>query len=475
MACFALPPSGNAMPVSFLLRAGDDGFAAEFAEHIGCREEAVLFTDSGTSALYVAFRAVAAVRGPGRIAIPAWCCPSVPQAAIQAGLKPALVDLDPDTLGYAPGALQAARAHPEGLAAILLVHFFGLAAPRPEGDWGDTLFIRDCAQDFDFNPDPTDPAPCAYSFGRGKALNAGHGGALVLPAQGPFASGGHFPSAAPAVPEGLSPEPSRQPSQQPSQREGAVLAEGPLGTACRAAHAELPESGARPLAKALAINLLSHPRLFWAVSALPGLHIGATVWDAPLAFARLSPAFPRLGSACLEAYLQRRHGYRELIGRYRALAEACDPARVRMPSDLEAGPAGPLPTRFPLLFGDAGLRERFCGRVKARFGGVTRMYPAALPELPGAPRDLAEARSGDGRTGGSGADDSGPFPGARRVAREIATLPVAAALQGREDAYLSFLEGILREAGAVRDLTAPRQAWTPVPELAADPVLIQRA
>jgi hypothetical protein len=430
MAWFALPPSGNAMPASFLLRAGDDAFASEFAEHIGSREEAILFTDSGTSALYVAFRAVASLRGPGRIAIPAWCCPSVPQAAIQAGLVPALVDIDPDTLGFAPDALQAARAHPDGLCAVLLVHFFGQAAPRPEGEWADTLFIRDCAQDFDFNPDPTEPAPCVYSFGRGKALNAGHGGALVLPAQGPFASGGPLP------------------------------AEGPLAAACRAAHAELPASGARPLAKALAINLLSHPRLFWAVSALPGLHIGATVWEAPLAFARLSPAFPRLGSACLEAYLQRRHGYRELIGRYRALAQACDPARVRMPSGREAGPAGPLPTRFPLLFGDADLRERFCERVKARYGGVTRMYPDALPGLPGAPRDLADP--GRGPFPGDDPGQTPAYPGARQAAREIVTLPVAAALLGREDAYLSFLEGILREAGALRGKPAPHRDWKPV-------------
>jgi perosamine synthetase len=410
MACFAFPPSGNAMPAAFLLRAGDAGFASAFADHIGLREEAVLLTDSGTSALYVAFRAVASLRGPGRIAVPAWCCPSVPQAAIQAGLKPVLVDLDPETLGYAPASLESARAHPDGLAAVLLVHFFGQAAPYPGGDWGSTLFIRDCAQDFDFNPDPSETAPCAYSFGRGKALNAGHGGALSLPSEG------H------------------------SGREGAFAA------ACRAAHAGLPVSGARPLAKALAINVLSHPRLFWAVSGLPGLRIGATIWEAPLAFARLSPAFPRLGSACLEAYLQRRQGYRQLVARYRALAQACDPARVRHPAFSGTRPADALPTRFPLLFGDADLRERFCARVKARFGGVTRMYPSALDGLPGAPSDLA-----------------GTFPGARRVAREIATLPVAAALMGREEAFLSFLEGILREAGALRGAAAQARDWAPAP------------
>jgi len=403
MAFFALPPSGNATPAAFLLRAGDAGFAASFAEHIGRGEDGILLTDSGTSALYVVFRAVAALRGRGRVAVPAWCCPSVPQAALQAGLEPVLVDLDAMTLAYAPASLEAARAHPSGLAAVLLVHFFGMEAARPAGDWDEVLFIRDCAQDFDYNPAPLETAPCIYSFGRGKALNAGHGGAVCLPPPGPFAD------------------------------------------ACRGAYAGLPVSGARPLAKALAINVLSRPRLYWAVSALPGLGIGATVWDAPLSFARISPAFPRLGSACLEGYLQRRNGYRGLIARYRALALACDPARVR-PAEtiMAAGAVAPasISVRFPLLFGDAALRERFYAAVKARFGGVTRMYPAILAELPGSPRDLAGA-DGDPY-------DPRSFPGSRRVAREILTLPVAADLMGREDAFLACLEGLLRKAGAIR-------------------------
>ncbi|MBW8889553.1 MAG: DegT/DnrJ/EryC1/StrS family aminotransferase [Fibrobacteres bacterium] len=417
MAFFALPPSGNATPPAFLLRAGDPGFAASFAEHIGRNENGILLTDSGTSALYVVFRAVAALRGRGgrgRVAVPAWCCPSVPQAALQAGLEPVLVDLDATTLAYAPDSLEAARAHPSGLAAVLLVHFFGREAVRPGGDWGEVLFIRDCAQDFDYNPAPLESAPCIYSFGRGKALNAGHGGALCLPPPGPFAD------------------------------------------ACRGAYAELSVSGARPLAKALAINVLSRPRLYWAVRALPGLGIGATVWDAPLSFARLSPAFPRLGSACLEGYLQRRNGYRGLIARYRALALACDPARARAAgaalesagTELES-----VPVRFPLLFEDAALREQFHAAVKARFGGVTRMYPAILAELPGAPRDLAGA-DGDPY-------DPKAFPGARRVAREILTLPVAADLMGREDAFLAYLEGLLRKAGALRAPVADAKGMEP--------------
>lgn len=412
MACFALPPSGNAMPAAFLLRAGDRGFPSAFAAHIGSREDRILFTDSATSALYVAFRAAAVLRGPGRVALPAWCCPSVPQAARQAGLEPVLVDLDPDTLGYAPESLAAARHHPGGLAAVLLAHFFGAAQELPPGDWRETLFIRDCAQDFDYAPASPDFWPCAYSFGRGKALNAGHGGALHLPPDGPFAE------------------------------------------ACREAYRRLPASRARPMAKALALNILSRPRLFWAISALPGLGIGSTVWKAPLRFARLSPAFARTGSACLEAYLQRRQGYRDLGDRYRALARACDPARIRHPSPRTSGRS--VPTRFPLLISDPGVRDRFYAAVKTRYGGVTRMYRVILPDLPGAPPDLAGA--------GEDPRDPGAFRGARRVAREMVTLPVTASLMGREEEFLDFLETVLAREGAL----AAAADWTPAGEKAAE-------
>lgn len=402
MAFFALPPSGNAMPPAFLLRAGDDAFAAAFAAHGGHHEAGMLLTDSGTAALYLAFRGVAAVKGAGgRVAVPAWCCPSVPQAALQAGLIPVAVDLDPDTLAYAPASLAAARSRPGGLAAVVLVHFFAMPIPLP-ADCGEAILIRDCAQGFDYRPDPHEDCACVYSFGRGKALNAGHGGALCLP----------YP---------------------------AHAAEGAFASACRAAWEALPVSSARPLLKALAINVLSHPRLFWAVTALPGLRLGATVWEGPLRFARISPAFPQLGSACLKAWQQRRAGYRNLIGRYRALASACDPARLRAPVSAAPQENPSLPTRFPLLISDADLRAGLFRAAQARFGGVTRMYPTVLAELPGAPADLLKA---------AGADSETEWPGASRVSREILTLPVAAALMGREDAFLGFLERLLAAKGA---------------------------
>jgi hypothetical protein len=404
MACFLLPPSGNAVPASFLLEAGGEDFVEALSAHNGFPSERILPVNSGAAALYVALRGLSALEPARRgVAIPAWCCPSVPQTVIQAGLEPVLVDLDPATLGYDEAALAAARDR--GLLAVVLVHFFGLARPRPAGDWAGTVFLRDCAQDFDHRMDPGDDAPCFYSFGRGKALNAGHGGALCLPAA------------------------------------------GPLLDACRNALEALPASHDRVLPKALAINLLSGPRLFWALSRMPFLGIGETVWKRPLVFTRLASGFPSLGSACLEAYLQRRPFYRKLTAGYKRLIEACDAGRIGVP--VAAPSAAGLPMRFPVLVRDPDLREALYRGVTSRFGGVTRMYPEILPCIQGAPEGLAEGRG---------------YPGAESVARAILTLPVTAEMMGCEQAFLDCLKGILEREGALGAYPEPASSpeWIPV-------------
>lgn len=441
MNCFTIPPSGNAIPVSFLLEAGKGDFFQALSSHNGFPVNRILATSSGAAALYIALRGLMALQ-PGNsarraVAIPAWCCPSVPQTVIQAGLDPVLVDLDPATMAYDAEALQRARSR--GLLAVLLVHFFGMRAARPAGDWQGTAFLRDCAQDFDYRMDPEEDAPCFYSFGRGKALNAGHGGALCMPVPGAWLE------------------------------------------ACGAALAGLPAGQGRVLPKALAINVLSKPRLFWALSRIPFLGIGSTEWHRPLAYARLSAGFPAPGSACLEGYLQRRHFYRKLIARYQSLIGACDASRITFPAaeataaegegegaesaGAESAHAG-LPTRFPILVYDPDLREELFRGINARFGGVTRMYPDILSRLPGAPPGLEDA--GDG----------GGFPGARRIAGAILTLPVTAELMGREERFMDLLAGILERSGALRARPAaaftgavPARDWSPAKAWRRGPAL----
>lgn len=389
MKYFSLPPSGNSVPITQLLGHDDTpphGLQAALATRCGLSSDRLLLAASGSAALLVLLRGLASLEPRLRgVAVPAWGCPSVPQAVLQAGLDPVLVDVDPSTLGYDTQALRDARER--GLLAVVLAHYFGLSQPLPPGDWDGIAFVRDCAQDFDHRPD--DGLPCFYSFGRGKALNAGHGGALCVPAG------------------------------------------GDLLRACVHALAALPESAADPRPMALAINLLSEPHLFWVVTRIPCLGLGRTEWH-PVEPARASPLFDGVGLASLEAYASCRGYYRRLVAAYRAVFDACDGDWIQSPAPA-AGSR--LPARFPLLVRDPSLRDRLFREVGMRFGGVTRMYPRVLPDLPGAPAGLPP---GDA------------FPGARRVAREILTLPVTAEMRGVEAAFMACLTDFLAGAGVLR-------------------------
>jgi hypothetical protein len=142
-----------------------------------------LLTESGTSALVLALRLV--VPDGGIVAFPGYACVDLAAAAIRAGVRVRLYDLDPVTLS--PDLESVERTLERGVAAIVVVHLFGypadidgiraLASPR-----GVTL-IEDAAQGtggalhgrrLGSHGDLS-----VLSFGRGKGLCAGGGGALL--------------------------------------------------------------------------------------------------------------------------------------------------------------------------------------------------------------------------------------------------------------------------------------------------------
>jgi hypothetical protein len=147
----------------------------------GVRE--ALLTDSGTSALVLALR-LAAPNG-GTVAYPSYACVDLAAAARYAGVRVRLYDLDPDALSPDLASVSAALAR--GVDAIVVAHLFGypadvagvraLAAPR-----GVTV-IEDAAQGAGGLLDGRRLGSIGdlslVSFGRGKGLCAGSGGALL--------------------------------------------------------------------------------------------------------------------------------------------------------------------------------------------------------------------------------------------------------------------------------------------------------
>jgi len=141
------------------------------------------WVNSGTTALALAVRAVAARHGPGspRVAIPGYACPDLVAAIRWGGARPIAVDTLNDSPWVDPAAVAAL---PQGsLAGVISPHFLGIAPPmgalsRTCAQRGSVL-IEDAAQS---NVCSKDFSPSAdlvvLSFGRGKPIPVG-GGVLL--------------------------------------------------------------------------------------------------------------------------------------------------------------------------------------------------------------------------------------------------------------------------------------------------------
>lgn len=145
-------------------------------------DDAVL-TDSGTSALQLALRAAVAAR-PGPVALPAYACYDIATAAMGADVRVILYDLDPDTLS--PDAESLRSALEQRPSALVLIHAFGIPVDVPAISRvvpNDTVIIEDAAQAFGATirgePAGRHGTLGILSFGRGKGLTGGGGGAIL--------------------------------------------------------------------------------------------------------------------------------------------------------------------------------------------------------------------------------------------------------------------------------------------------------
>ncbi len=144
----------------------------------------VALTDSGTSALVLALR-LAAGSG-GTVAMPAYSCVDLAAAAVRAGIRVRLYDLDPRTLSPDPEDLE--RTIGRGVNAIVVAHLYGYPADMREvrrvAARSGVPIIEDAAQGAGGTLDGmhigTFGDLVVLSFGRGKGLTGGNGGALLM-------------------------------------------------------------------------------------------------------------------------------------------------------------------------------------------------------------------------------------------------------------------------------------------------------
>ncbi len=289
--------------------------------------------DSGTTALRMAMTAAGRV-GRTAIALPAWGCFDLATAADGADVPVHLYDVDPTTLGPAWPSFEAALAN--GVAAVVVVHPFGLAVDveraRRLAHAAGVLLIEDAAQaagaTINGRPLGSFGDWSILSFGRGKGLTGGGGGALLT-----RVSGDVHPN--------------------------------PLGP---------PLPGSRALVVLVALLVASRPSIYGILAGLPFLGLGETPYHRPHRPGRIAGA---AAGAVLDT-LDRL----DAAGRERTVAALRLAARARRrdPATVATVLAGSRPTylRLPLLL--SGGRDRLGGAARL---GVARGYPKALVDLDG--------------------------------------------------------------------------------------------
>lgn len=294
----------------------------------------MVLTDSGTSALALALAlSVRPEMTRPLVALPAYACPDIGTAAIAAGFPIVLYDVNPDTLE--PELASVTQCLQAGATHVVVTHLFGwILDPHPITMLAEAygaVVIEDAAQHAGGRlRGVRGGALCEWSvlsFGRGKGLNAGGGGALLRR--------GSLP---------VSPVP-----EQDSPRVEALTG----------------------VAKAAAAQLLTVPWLYWVPGSIPALGLGATEFHAAQTVGSMATWSALLLADALQYEAGVLKARRVLeTGYWEALGTQHDLVLRRPPAHMVSG-ALRFPVRLP-----AGVADTF------RQFGVARSYPRTLLAYP---------------------------------------------------------------------------------------------
>lgn len=368
-------------------------------EHAAARVEAllreryaprsILLAESGTAALTAALLGLQHSGAVQVVAIPAYACWDVATAVEGAGARAFLYDIDPLTL--APDVAQIESALRQGAGAVVVAHLYGCPADLSEigrlAAAAGAVVLEDAAQGAGAmmrdRPVGTRGSLGVFSFGRGKGLTGGGGGALLA-----FDERGT---------EAL----ARARDRLAGPRRGW----GALGT--------------------LAAQLVfERPALYAVPAALPFLHLGETIYKDPRAL-RASPTV-----SCAVVAETWRLADREAEVR-RANADRLRLEMRHLPGFLQIEPvprARPGYLRLPAIASPRARQAVSAGA--ARRLGIMPGYPRALCDLD---RVRRFSLNGDG-----------DFPGSRLLAARVCTFPTHSRLAPGD---LRRLARWIREAG----------------------------
>lgn len=295
-----------------------------------------LLTDSGTSALAIAMRAAVRHAEGKAVLLPAYGCYDLVTAALTAEVPVRWYDLDPQTLGPDWRSLELGLAG--GVAAIVAVHQYGIPVDLRrirQTAPGGTVIIEDAAQgiggSLEGKPLGGHGDLGVLSFGRGKGLTGGGGGALL-----PVST---------------------------------------LGCEILASEGALPggDGNLRAGVGVVAQWSLGRPALYGLPASLPFLRLGDTVFRQP------SPvrAMNAMAAGILTSTITRMDGESALRTRNaKRLAAKIPPDALPM-----AGEGEPGYLRLPVLAPEHA--RKLAETERARAMGIMPGYPRVLTTLPG--------------------------------------------------------------------------------------------
>jgi perosamine synthetase len=323
------PPAETKIPLSafyFSLFSCKDRFEKPLCSYLGVRH--CVLAHSGRALLSSLLSALKKRDGGKRteVIIPGYTCYSVVASVVKAGLTIRLYDMDPVTLN--PDTDSLTRALSPGTLALIGQHLFGLPAPMDElqeiAEENDIYLIEDAAQALGGSakgrPLGTMGDFGLYSFGRGKPLPVGGGGALI---------GKH-------------------------EAVLSVLEVTPKW------------AGMMPFLKTAMAQLFSYP-VFYGIPEMLPLGLGEAIFDPDFDGAAMPALMERLAMKSLHT-LDGLNAHRQRIAN---IYQGAFDESASIPAPKEANP---VYTRFPYMAGPGTISPEL------KRLGVRRMYPRAIAD-----------------------------------------------------------------------------------------------
>lgn len=315
--------------------------------------------DSGTTALRLALDRRSR---DGLVALPAYGCFDLATAAIGAGAKVRLYDIDPVSLG--PDMDQLATLLRDGVNTVVVTHLYGvpvdMMAVQDLARSTGALVIEDAAQgaggSIAGKPLGAFGDLSVLSFGRGKGITGIRGGALLSRADEP-----------PLAPIAL----------QASRGLGELL-------------------------RGIAQYTLGRPSVYGVPLLVPGLRLGETVFHEPWAPRAMSRAAAAMAAYSLQSVEKSSSGRRSVAQRLLTALAPTTHLGTRIAREAREGFL-----RLPILAPSNAMRELLVTRGARH--GIARGYPITLRALPELQAHLV--------------GDALPISGAQELSARLVTLP----------------------------------------------------